>query len=214
MTQLRALIADDHPLIIEGLTLSLGKHDIEVVGQAATIDEVIPVFEQCRPDVVVLDVAFGQATTGLDVARLLLDKHSDAKIIFYSQFDQDEIIRAAYRLGGRGFVTKNKTTDVLIDAIKQVHAGMNRVHLLPEIAERLAILGLGMDDSPRAKLEARELDVFRMIAQGQTTHQIGEALSLSPKTISGITQTIKSKLGVQRSVDMARLAVKHRIIEP
>ena len=214
MTQLRALIADDHPLIVEGLTLSLGKHDIEVVGQAATIDEVIPVFEQCRPDVVVLDVAFGQATTGLDVARTLLDKHSDAKIVFYSQFDQDEIIRAAYRLGGRGFVTKSRTTDVLIDAIKQVHAGVNRVHLLPEIAERLAILGLGIDDSPRAKLDARELDVFRMIAQGQTTHQIGEALSLSPKTISAIAQTIKSKLGVQRSVDIARLAVKHRIIEP
>lgn len=103
---------------------------------------------------------------------------------------------------------------MLIDAIKQVHAGHARVHLLPEIAERLAILGLGIDDSPRAKLEPRELEVFRMIAQGQTTHQIGEALSLSPKTISAITQTIKSKLGVQRSVDIARLAVKHRIIEP
>jgi len=212
MKPIRVLIADDHPLIVDGSTLSLGKHGIKVVGEAATPDDVLPKYEACSPDVLVLDVGFAHGASGLDAASAVLQKHRQARIVFYSQFEQDELIREAYRLGGRGFVPKNTPPSVLADAIVQVHQG--RVHFIPEIAERLALLGVGIDDSPRAKLDARELNVFRMIALGRTSQEIAEALALSPKTISAITQAIKSKLGVQRSADIARLAIRHRIIEP
>ncbi|WP_295638394.1 response regulator transcription factor [uncultured Methylibium sp.] len=212
MQPIRILIADDHPLIIEGLTLALGKRGIEVVGHASAIADAVREYRQHKPDVVVMDVGFGQSSTGLDAAREILGIDPDARIVFYTQYDQDEIVREAYRLGGRGFVPKVQPTDLLADVIGQVQQG--KIHFLPEIAERLALMGVrGGDDSPRAKLDARELDVFRRLAQGQTIEEIAGSLSLSRKTISLVVQAVKDKLGVQRSADITRLAIRHHIIE-
>ena len=120
-------------------------------------------------------------------------------------------MREAYRLGGRGFVPKVQPTDLLADVISEVHQG--KIHFLPDIAERLALMGVRGDDSPRAKLDARELDVFRRLAQGQTIEEIAGDLSLSRKTISLDVQAVKDKLGVQRSADITRLAIRHHIIQ-
>ena len=211
MTPVKVLIADDHPLIIEGLTTALARYQIDAVSQAITTDEVLARYAECDPEVLVLDVRFGGGKTGLDVARDVLKLHPAARIVFYSQFDQDEIVREAYRIGAAGFVTKNTSPAVLADAIRQVSEG--RTHFLPEIAERLALIGVRGDDSPQAKLDARELEVFRRMASGSTNVEIAEAMNLSPKTISMTSQNIKDKLGLHRAADLTRLAVKHGIIE-
>jgi two-component system, NarL family, invasion response regulator UvrY len=212
MKPIKVLIADDHPLIIEGLTLSLRKRGIDVACHASATEDVLRRYRECRPDVVVMDVGFGQTSTGLDAARELVSFDPEARVVFYTQYDQDEIVREAYRLGGRGFVPKVQPTDLLADVIGQVQQG--KIHFLPEIAERLALMGVrGGDDSPRAKLDDRELDVFRRLAQGQTIEEIAGHLSLSRKTISLVVQAVKDKLGVQRSADITRLAIRHHIIE-
>ncbi|PZP29029.1 MAG: DNA-binding response regulator [Roseateles depolymerans] len=208
---IRILIADDHPLIIEGLALSLHKRGIEVVGNAASTDEVARQYRQCRPDVVVMDVGFGAGPTGLDAARQLISADSEARIVFYTQYDQDEIVREAYQLGGRGFVPKVQPADVLAEVIAEVAQG--KIHFLPDIAQRMALLGVRGDDSPRAKLDQRELDVFKRLAQGQTTEEIAGALNLSRKTISLVVQAVKDKLCVQRSAEITRLAIRHHLIE-
>ena len=110
MQTIRILIADDHPLIIEGLTLSLGKRGIEVAGHASAPSDVVRQYRQCKPDVVVMDIGFGQSSTGLDVAREIIGLDPEARVVFYTQYDQDEIVREAYRLGGRGFVPKSQAT--------------------------------------------------------------------------------------------------------
>jgi len=211
MKPIRVLIADDHPLIIEGLTLSLRTRVIDVACHASSPEDVIPRYRECKPDVVVMDVGFGSTSTGLDAARELIRFDPDARIVFYTQYDQDEIVREAYRLGCRGFVPKVQPTDLLADVIGQVQQG--KIHFLPEIAERLALLGVrGGDDSPRAKLDDRELEVFKRLAQGQTIEEIAGEFSLSRKTISLVVQAVKDKLGVQRSADMTKLAIRHHII--
>lgn len=212
MKPVRVLIADDHPLIIEGLTMALRRHGIEVVGATTTTKNVLTSYAECNPDVLVLDVRFGEPVSGLDVARDAIRTHPDARIVFYSQFDQDEIVREAYRIGGAAFITKNTPPDVLADAIKQVSEG--RTHFLPEIAERLALIGVRGDDSPQARLDPRELEVFKHMAQGRTNAEIAESMGLSLKTISVTSQSIKDKLGVQRPAEITRLAVKHKVIEP
>lgn len=211
MSKIRVLLADDHPPIVEGLVTLLARHAIEVVGRATRTADVLAKYDECSPDVVVLDVRFGEVVTGLDVARSLLDAHPGARIVFYSQFDQDEILKEAYRVGAQGFVTKSKTLEVLADAIKHVHSG--KMHFLPEIAERLAILNVRGDNSPLTSLDARELEVFRLLAQGMTNMEIAEAKGLSLKTISTTSQNIKDKLGVHRPADITRLAVRHKLIE-
>lgn len=212
MKPVRVLIADDHPLIIEGLTLALRRHGIDVVGATTTTKNVLTKYAECNPDVLVLDVRFGEPVSGLDVARDAIRTHPEARIVFYSQFDQDEIVREAYRIGGAAFITKNTPPDVLADAIKQVSEG--KTHFLPEIAERLALIGVRGDDSPQAKLDPRELEVFKHMALGRTNAEIAESMGLSLKTISVTSQSIKDKLGVQRPAEITRLAVKHKVIEP
>jgi two-component system, NarL family, invasion response regulator UvrY len=210
---IRVLVADDHPLIIEGLTASLGRDGIAVVGSATTAADVLSEYLQCAPEVIVLDVRFGTGTpSGLDAARETLSRYPGVPIVFYSQFDQDELVSEAYGLGGMGFVTKNKPTAVLAEAIKRVRLG--KTHFLPEIAERLALLKVKGDSSPKSKLDARELEVFRLMAVGRTNAEIAEAMALSPKTISVTSQLIKEKLGVQRPAEITRLAFKHGLIEP
>ncbi|AKJ27116.1 response regulator transcription factor [Caldimonas brevitalea] len=210
---IKVLIADDHPLIVEGLVSALKRHGIECVGEALKASEVLPKFKASRPDVVLLDVRFGEGQpSGLEVARDLLARHPDARIAFYSQFDQDELVKEAYRLGGMSFVTKNAPVDVLANAIRQVHAG--QLFFATDIAQRLALLNVRGDESPQARLDARELEVFKRMALGLTNVEIAEELSLSPKTISNVSQAIKERLGVHRPAEITRLAVRHMLIAP
>lgn len=201
MRSVQVLLADDHPLIIEGLTTALARHHIKVVGQATTTGEVLAKYAECQPDVLVLDVRFGEVTTGLDVAREALRQHPDARIVFYSQFDQDEIVFEAYRVGGAAFVTKNTAPAALAEAIQQANDG--RIHFQPGIAERVALIGVRAP--PLSKLDARELEVFEQMARGRTNVEIAESMSLSPKTISMTSQSIKDKLGVQRPAEITLL---------
>jgi two-component system invasion response regulator UvrY len=212
MAPVRVLLADDHPVIIEGLRAALVRHDVEVVGQVECAQQVVSVYLEAKPDVLVLDVRFGPGPTGLDVARSLRERAPAARIVFYSQFDQDEVIREAYRLGAAAFITKNTLPAELAAAI---HAAANgKTYFLPAIAERLALLGLRGEESPRARLEARELDIFVQLATGATNNEIAERMGLSTKTISTIAQAVKEKLGVQRPAEITRLAMRYGLIEP
>lgn len=215
--QITALLADDHPLIVEGLTSALARFGIRIVGQTGTAKEVIEKYLECRPDVVVLDVRFGDQETGLDVAKNLLTQYPVARIVFYSQFDQDEIISEAYRLGGAGFITKSKPPAVLANAI-EIAARSKSPQFLSEIAERLALLGLRREvknsGSPLENLDTRELEVFTKMAQGHTNVEIAEAMRLSPKTISMTSQCIKDKLGIHRAAEITLLAVKCGVVKP
>lgn len=212
MPTIKVLLADDHPLILEGLKAALSKRGMRVVGDTGSADEVIGRFRQCRPDVLVLDLRFGRGPTGLDVARSLLAKHPEARIVFYSQFDQDEVIREAYRLGASAYVTKDQPPDVLAQAITE--AAQGETYFVPAIAERLALLGVRGDESPRARLDAREAEVFVQLANGLTNNEIAAQMSLSSKTIGVIAQAIRDKLGVQRAAEMTRLAVRYGMIDP
>lgn len=212
MAPVRVLLADDHPVIIDGLRAALGRHGVDVVGQVHRADEVVPAYQQHKPDVLILDVRFGPGPTGLDVARDLLAKVPKARIVFYSQFDQDEVIREAYRLGACAFITKNTLPADLAAAIAS--AAQGKTYFLPTIAERLALLGVRGEQSPRARLEPRELDIFVQLASGATNIEIADRMGLSTKTISTIVQSVKEKLGVSRPAELTRLAMRYGLIEP
>ncbi|MCR5867578.1 response regulator transcription factor [Aquincola sp. J276] len=212
MPTIKVLLADDHPLILEGVRHALTKQGMKVLAEVTAASEVLPRMKQHQPDVAVLDVRFGPGPTGLDVAREVLAQQPGARIVFYSQFDQDEVIRDAYRLGGAAFVTKDQRPEVLYEAITEAAHG--KTFIPPAIAQRLAVLGLHGDDSPRARLDPRELEVFLHLASGLNNNEIAERMALSSKTIGMVGQTVREKLGVQRGADLTRLAVRHGMIDP
>lgn len=211
LPSLRVLIADDHPAIIRGLTTALREHGIVVAGQTGVAAEVAELYASCMPDVVVMDVRFGSSPSGLEVATELLQCHPGARVVFYTQFDQTQIARRAYALGAAAFVTKNDDATVVAAAIRRAHEG--GTYFVPEIAERLALVAARGDESPLSSLSARELEVFKYMAQGMTNAEIAAALHLSPKTISNTSQAIKDKLGMTKQAEMTRLAMKHKLLD-
>lgn len=211
-SSIRVLLADDHPLIMAGFAMSLEGFGIEVVGQALTPDDTVKRYQALLPDVLVLDIRFGEKLTGLDAARSVISQFPDAKIVFLSQFDQDNLIKEAYGLGGRAFVTKNCSPEQLATAIQHVHLG--EVYFLPRVAEHLATLAIHGDPSPRSILDPRELQVFTYMAQGLTNAEMAEKLDMSLKSISNLSQAVKDALGMHRAADITRLAIKHGFFEP
>jgi two-component system invasion response regulator UvrY len=213
MSQISVMIADDHPLIVEGLTSVLARHGLKVVGSESAASAVVDTFRALKPDVLVLDLRFGDGGVGgLDILQDLQARQVAAKVVVYTQFDQDEVVREAYKRGAKAFVTKNTDPTDLADTIVKVHQG--ETVFTPSIANRLALMSVRGDESPLAKLQPREVDVFKLMAQGLTNVEIASQLNLSPKTISMTSQAIKDHLGIHRPADITLLAVRCGLIEP
>lgn len=213
MSLTQVMIADDHPLIVEGLSSVLARHGFEVVGAVSVAAQVVAQFTQRQPDVLVLDLRFGDGGIGgLDVLQELLATHPNARVAIYTQFDQSTVVREAYKRGAKAFIPKATDPTEVAAVLKRVHAG--ETVFLPDIANRLAMLSVMGDPSPVSKLQPREVEVFKLMAQGLTNVEIAERMNLSPKTISTTSQGIKDQLGVQRPADITLLAVKCGLIEP
>jgi DNA-binding NarL/FixJ family response regulator len=212
MKKIRVMLADDHPIVMTGFAMSLTGQGLDVVAQARTPEEALEQHKRLAPDVIVLDIRFGDQLTGLDVAKQILAQAPSAAIVFLSQFDQDSLIKETYRLGGRAFLTKDCDPADLAAAVRRAHEG--ELYFLPHIAERLANLSVRGDASPQSQLDERALEIFTLMAEGLTNAEIAEKLDVSTKTISNISQAVKEKLGVHRPAYITRLAVKHGLIEP
>ena len=213
MSVITVMIADDHPLIVEGLTSVLARHQLDVIGSASEAQAVVDTYAALKPNVLVLDLRFGDGEMGgLDVLSLLIQRFADARVVIYTQFDQDTVVREAYKRGASAFVIKSTDPADLAKTIARVHQG--ETVFLPEIAARLALLSVRGEESPLSKLQPRETEVFKLMAQGLTNVEIAERMDLSPKTISTTSQSIKDQLGIHRAADITLLAVKCGLIEP
>jgi two-component system invasion response regulator UvrY len=213
MAEIRVLIADDHPLIALGLKTALPSYGITVIEESVTQGtQVIEAYERLRPDVLILDIRFGEGQpNGLEIGRKLLALHPDAPIVFHSQFDTVEVMREAYALGGQSFIIKDSAPHGMAEAVKAAHLG--KPYFLREVSEKLALVGVRGDESPQSRLDPRELEVFRHMARGLTNTEIAGILDLSVKTISTTSQSIKDKLRITRQADITLMAVKYRLIE-
>jgi len=203
---LRVLLADDHPIVMKGFSMSLAHFGIKIVGEAKTVDEVVELYGQTKPDVVILDMRFGEKKSGIDVTKELLQLDPKAKIIFLSQFDQDFLIKETYRMGALAYLTKDCLPEELVSAVTRAADG--ETYFLPRIAEKLANLSVHGSNTPEAVLTAREMDIFIMMARGLTNTEMAEKLQLSLKTISNESNAIKLKLNISRISELTRLAVK------
>lgn len=209
---IRVLLADDHPIVMAGFAMSLENLGLSIVGQAKTPQDAVAQFNALQPDVCILDLRFGAQLTGLDAAKEIWQAQPKAHIIFLSQFDQDSLIKEAYRLGASAFVTKDCEVAELLMAVQRAHQG--ELYFMPAIAERLANLSVRGDASPQSLFDERELAIFTLMAEGLTNLEIAEKLALSSKTISNTSQSIKERLGLHRPAEITKLAVKHGLVSP
>ncbi|MBX2807669.1 MAG: response regulator transcription factor [Cellvibrionaceae bacterium] len=208
---IKILVADDHKILMDGLVSALAGAAFEVVAMVRNPEEVLPAYMESAPDVVISDMKFNdREMTGLDVIEQITDRDSHAKIIIFSQYDSIELIRSAYALGAKAFVTKSMDID-LNNVIQEVYSGS--VFFEPSVSERLAKYAIQGTASPRDVLNDRELSILCLLAKGCTQKEIAEQMHLSLRTVNSVHAAIREKLQIERPSHLTLLAVQYNLIQ-
>ena len=205
---IRLLLVDDHPVVRAGYRHLLEQDgDMEVVAQAACVDEGCALFALHAPDVTVTDLAM-PGSSGLELVRRLRERDPQARVLVFSMHDSDRQVQRALDLGALGFVSKSSPPECLIDAVHSVRAG--RRYLDTAVAQRLSARAL--ESQAFDSLTQREFEIFRLLSRGESPATCAHALHLSQKTVSNLQSLIKDKLGVQTTAAMAHLALRHGLL--
>ena len=205
-------MVDDHAVVRAGYgTLLDGALGIEIVAEADSGEAGVRAVIEHDPDVVIMDLSL-PGISGLEAIRRITSRQAGAKILAFSMHEDTAFVEQALQAGARGYITKSSAPDVLVEAVKQLAAG--NIYLEPGIAQRLAFQKTRGPSSPFAMLSTREFEIFCLLAEGRNASQIGERLALSAKTVANYSTQIKTKLEVKSTAEIARLAIRHGVVNP
>jgi DNA-binding NarL/FixJ family response regulator len=205
----RVVLADDHPVVRDGLAALLTSvPGIDVVGTAGTGRQAVRSVVTLRPDVLVLDIQMPELD-GVGVARELQRAAPEVAVLVLTMFDDDDSVFAALRAGAAGYVLKGAAQDEIVRAIRAVAAG--EAIFGPGIARRVLtqLGGRSATPDPFPELTPREREVLELLAAGLTTAAIGARLGLAPKTVTNHASAVFAKLHVEgraQAVERARRA--------
>jgi DNA-binding NarL/FixJ family response regulator len=212
------LIADDQELVREGLRMMLeAEPDLTVAGEAGDGREVLAQARLLDPDVILMDVRMPQMN-GIEATSRLVQDGSRARILMLTTFNLDEYVYHALKAGASGFLLKDASREKLTGAVRAVAAGENL--LAPAITRRLIedFCRGPAPGTPAAdlaeNLSRRELDVVRLVAQGQSNAEIADRLFLSQATVKSHIARILTKLGLRDRVQIAVYAYEYGIVRP
>ena len=210
----RVLLADDHPIVLQGLRrLMESKPDFLVVAETEDGLEVLPLAERLKPDVLIVDVMM-PGLNGLEVTRKVCQEVEGVRVIVLSMHKDDAIVLQALRNGASGYVIKDTGPKELVDAIREVMAG--RRYLSPSIAARFSedILchAHELPADPYDQLTDREREVLHLVAEGYTGQEIAKRLTISPRTAEQHRANVMRKLRFQNQRELVRFAIKKGIL--
>lgn len=198
------LIVDDHAIVRAGLRRLLkGLFEGEIL-EAATGREALALARGCSLDLVLLDMNLPELG-GLELLGRLTAVVPNLPVLILSMHAEPLYVTRAMEAGARGYVSKNIAPDELVTAIKQVASGGRYVE--GELAQAL-VLNTAPAIEPLEQLSPRDLEIIRLLARGRSLSEIADALGLGYKTIANTCTQIKSKLGVNRTADLVRLALE------
>lgn len=203
------LLADDHRVLREGLKALLeAAGGIEVVGEADDGWQAVQRALELRPDVVVMDVGMPKLN-GFEAARELRAQWPQSRVVMLSMHSTLEHVYQAFAAGAIGYLLKESAGVEVVAAVRSACAGRRYLALSLREAER-AMAGRG-GASPLERLSARERQVLQLVAEGQTSAGIAEAMKLSPKTVETYRSRLMAKLGVRDLAGLIKLAIQHGI---
>jgi len=209
----KVFIVDDHAIVRQGLAeLINDQQDLVVVGEADNPPDALKRINDARPDVVVLDITLNGGD-GIELCRQLHERTPDLPILILSMHDETLYAERVMRAGALGYVMKQEPQETVMAAIRQVRSG--ETWLSPKMSSKLLRSFSGSrgstDVAPLERLSDRELQIFKLIGQGQGVRAIAEALFLSPKTVETHKEHIKQKLNLASSNDLLRYAIEARL---
>ena len=208
---IRILVADDHPMLREGLVAVLATQpDFEVVGEASDGAEAVRLAETLHPDVILLDLEM-PGTDGVAALEDLRDAGSEARAVVFTAYDTDERILGALRAGARGYLLKGASRAEIFSAIRTVHAGGSL--LQPDVTARLlAHIGRNDEGARADQLTPRELEVLGLISQGLQNSEIAAQLFVTERTVKFHVSSILAKLGADNRTEAVAVAARRGLI--
>ncbi|MBS0368639.1 MAG: response regulator transcription factor [Proteobacteria bacterium] len=207
---IRILLVDDHAVVREGYRRLLERRaDLRVEAEAGSAEEALQILREGQPDLTILDLSL-PGMGGIELTRRILQRQPEASILVFSMHRDPLFAAQAVRAGALGYVTKSSSPDVLIQAVYKV-ARREKV-LSPDIAPEMALTLLEGVSNPAEELSPREFEILRLLLDGLDVEEIGNILNISPKTVQNVHYQIKTKLGVRTDLELARLAMKLKLI--
>ncbi len=207
MARIKVLIADDHPIVRQGLRLVIERdEDLQVVAEAGNGREALDRIEQYQPQVVVLDVHM-PLVDGFQVAENLRERQHDVAIIFMTVHREESFMKKALDLGAKGYVLKDSAITDIVSGIKIVQLG--QTYISPALISYLVNRRPANSPTGLASLTPAERRVLRLIAQYKTTIEIADALFVSTRTIESHRTNICQKINLKGSHSLMRFALAH-----
>jgi two-component system response regulator NreC len=210
--KIRVLIVDDHAVVRSGLRMLLdAEDDLEVCGEAGTVNEAILEARSAKPDVILMDVVM-PGRSGIEGAPAVLKEAPGAKLLILSMQDDPRYVREAFGEGAAGYVLKEAADSELVAAVREVAAGGRYVH--PALGARLA--AAEVEERSRADsdpLSEREREVMRLLALGHTNQEIAKMLYISVRTAETHRAHIMQKLGLSTRAELVRHAIEQGLLD-
>lgn len=208
---IRLAIADDHPIVREGLRrIASEGAGISVTGDASTAAELFRLLDGAAVDVVLLDVSMPGSTL-VETLQELREKHPSIKVLVLSVHPEDQWALRALRAGAQGYLTKDHSPEQLVQAIRRVARGGKYVS--ESLAEKLAgLVDGGRTQAPHERLSDREFEVLRALGSGMAVKDVAQQLNLSAKTISTYRARLMEKMDLKSKSDLVRYVVEHELL--
>ena len=199
------MVADDHPIVREGVVASLKRErHLKVIGEANDGAEVLEFIKQKRPDIALLDLRMPRMN-GLEVLLALNELKLPTRAIVMTAFESEEDIQRSMKAGARAYLLKDCAQQILVDAIRRVYSG--EVYLPPQIAQKL------VDRMQKPQLSPRELEVLKAVAAGKSNKEIGVQLFISEGTVKTHVESLLNKLGAATRTSAVKAAARRGLVQ-
>jgi two-component system response regulator NreC len=209
--KLRAILADDHQIVRQGLRNLLQQAGIDIVAEAGDGREAVRLCQELKPQVAVLDLAMPMLN-GLDAARELLRNSPDICVILLTMHTEEQYILAALQAGVKGYVVKTQAAEDLVLAVEQVCNGS--LYLSPGVSQVVTQAYLKKTEPVAEPLTQRERQVLQLVAEGKTTKEVARLLEISVKTAESHRTRVMEKLDIHEIAGLVRYAIRRGMIQP
>jgi NarL family two-component system response regulator YdfI len=207
---IRVLIADDHPVVREGLrSIMETAPDLTLVGEASDGVEAVRLASELSPDVVLMDLRM-PGLGGIEAIEQIKARDPRVGIVILTTYDDDELIVRGLRAGARGYLLKDTSREVLFNAIRGVHGG--ELALPQSVADRVVAHLESPKVGPAEALSPRELEVLGLIAQGAGNKQIARRLKIAERTVKAYVTGVFNKLGVTTRAQAVAVALRRGLL--